>query len=183
VFEGRWFQNSGIHATYYFLCFIAPVIFAFAAGAVSYRPPLAHAAAFMGLVAAPWIYENAMTDWGLGNTWLALNVPDNELGWYSPYYAQMTVLFVGLIAAAVVTAGLRLLPPPWQFRRSPIRERPGLRLLQVPSCLLSGLASQSCLIKSRVRLTIPLGRRCRFSPSKSADFNSTNPVSAWEEAA
>src|SRR5580693_8992798 len=74
-------------------------------------------------MSVPWIYSNAMTDSGLGNVWLVFNVPDRELGAYPPPYAQIAITVVGLIALAVVTAGLRLLPAQWQFRGTPFRER------------------------------------------------------------
>jgi len=38
IFEDRWFQETGPYAAYYFLCLAIPVVFAFAAGAVAYRP-------------------------------------------------------------------------------------------------------------------------------------------------
>ena len=123
AFEGRWFQDSGTYAVSYFLCFLAPVFFAFAAGAVSHRPMISHAIALMGLVCTPWIYSNEMRDYGLGNVWLVLNTPDNEPAGYPPLYAQMTILFVGLVVLAIATAALRLLPSRWQLRRSPLRER------------------------------------------------------------
>jgi hypothetical protein len=123
AFEGRWFQDSGIYAVFYFLCFPTPIFFAFAAGAVSDRRMISHVIALMGLVCTPWIYGNVMRDYGLGNVWLTFNVPDNEWNAYPPLYAVMTILFVGLIVLAVATAGLRLLPARWRFRRVPIRER------------------------------------------------------------
>jgi FtsH-binding integral membrane protein len=58
TFVNRWFQDTGIHAAYYFLCFVTPILFAFAAGAISYRPTIAHAAAFTGIVGAPWLYSD-----------------------------------------------------------------------------------------------------------------------------
>ena len=64
-----------------------------------------------------------MTDSGLGNVWLVFNVPDNDQGAHLPPYAQVAIAIVGLIALAVVTAGLRLLPAQWQFRGTPLRER------------------------------------------------------------
>ena len=123
AFERRWFQDSGIYVVCYFLCFLAPIFFAFAAGAVSHSPMISHATALMGLVCTPWIYGNVMTDSGLGNVWLVFNVPDNDLNAYPPLYAVTTILFVGLIALAVATAAFRLFPSRWQIRKVPIRER------------------------------------------------------------
>ena len=123
AFEGRWFQDSGIYAVLYFLCFAAPILFTFAAGAVSRRPMISHVTSLMGLVCTPWIYSNVMRDYGLGNVWLTFNVPDNDRYAYPPLYAETAILFVGLIALAVATAAFRLLPARWQFRRVPLRER------------------------------------------------------------
>jgi hypothetical protein len=123
VNTGRFFEVSQLQAVFYFLCFVSAVLFAFAAGTIPHRPLFAHATALAGLMSVPWIYSNAMTDSGLGNVWLVFNVPDNELGAYLPPYAQVAIAVVGLIALAIVTAGLRLLPAQWQFRGTPLRER------------------------------------------------------------
>jgi hypothetical protein len=123
VNTGRFFEATPLQAVFYFLCFVSAVLFAFAAGTIPQRPTFAHATALAGLMSVPWIYSNAMTDSGLGNVWLVFNVPDRELGAYPPPYAQIAITVVGLIALAVVTAGLRLLPAQWQFRGTPFRER------------------------------------------------------------
>ena len=121
---GHFFEATPLEAVFYFLCFLSAVLFAFAAGTISYRPTFAHVAAVAGLMSAPWIYSNAMTDSGLGNIWVVFNTPDNDPGAYllRPY-AQVAIAIVGLIALALVTAGLRLLPANWQFRGTPLRER------------------------------------------------------------
>ena len=123
VNTGRFFEATPVQAVLYFLCFLSPVLFVFAAGTISYRPTFSHVAALVSLVGAPWIYSNAMTDWGLGNVWLVFNVPDNDPGAYMRTYAQVAIAVVGLIALAVVTAGMRLLPEQWQFRGTPLCER------------------------------------------------------------
>jgi|GEM_PF-2666360 hypothetical protein len=123
VNTGQFFQVSPRQAVFYFLCFVSVVLFAFAAGTIPHRPTFAHATALAGLMSVPWIYSNVMTDSGLGNVWLVFNVPDKELGAYVPPSAQLAIAIVGLIAFAVVTAGWRLLPAQWQFRRTPLRER------------------------------------------------------------
>jgi hypothetical protein len=123
VNTGRFFEATPLQARFYFLCFLAAVLFAFAAGTISYRPRFAHVAALASLMGAPWIYSNAMTDSGLGNVWLVFNVPDNDPGAYMRPYAYLAIAIVGLIAFAVVTAGVRLLPAQWQFRGTPLRER------------------------------------------------------------
>ena len=120
---GHFFEATPLEAVFYFLCFLSAVLFAFAAGTISYRPTFAHVAALAGSISVPWIYSNAMTDSGLGNVWLVLNVPDNDPGAYQRPYAQVTIVIVGLIALAIVTAGLRLLPAQWRFRGTPLRER------------------------------------------------------------
>ena len=120
---GHFFEATPLEAVFYFLRFLSAVLFAFAAGTISYRPTFAHVAALAGSISVPWIYSNAMTDSGLGNVWLVLNVPDNDPGAYQRPYAQVTIAIVGLIALAIVTAGLRLLPAQWRFRGTPLRER------------------------------------------------------------
>ena len=120
---GHFFEATPLEAVFYFLCFLSAVLFAVAAGTISYRPTFAHVAALAGSISVPWIYSNAMTDSGLGNVWLVLNVPDNDPGAYQRPYAQVTIAIVGLIALAIVTAGLRLLPAQWRFRGTPLRER------------------------------------------------------------
>jgi len=123
VNTGHSFEETALQAVFYFLCFVSAALFAFAAGTISHRPTFAHAAALAGSMSMPWIYSNAMIDWGLGNVWLVFNVPDNDPGRYMRSYAQIAVIVVGLIALAIVTAGLRLLPAHWQFRGTPSRER------------------------------------------------------------
>jgi hypothetical protein len=123
VNTGRFFEATSLQAVFYFLCFVSAVLFAFAAGTIPYRPAFAHATALAGSMSALWIHSKAMTDSGLGNVWLVFNVPDNDLGAYPRLYAQVTIAIVGLIALAVLTAGLRLLPSQWRFRRTPLRER------------------------------------------------------------
>ncbi len=118
----RWFQDSPFHAALYLLCFLSPALFAFAAGAVSFRPTLAHIAAFSGVVGMPWVYLN-LRDSGLGNVWLMFNLPGREIAMYPPLYAELTIFAVGLIMLAIATAALRLLPSHWQLRKLPIRER------------------------------------------------------------
>jgi hypothetical protein len=126
LFVGRWFQQTGIYATSCFFWFTVPVLLAFAAGAVSSRPKVAHVAALTGLVGAPWLYWHFMTESGLGNVWLIFNVPANELRMFSYStlaYALLAILSVALLAIAVTTASLRLLPSKWLLRGTPVRER------------------------------------------------------------
>ena len=123
TFEGRWFQEDGIRAASYLLCFSVPVLFAFAAGTVSSHPTIAHSAAIAGLVSAPWLYWSVLRDSGLGNVWLVYNVPDGERQAYTPLYSHLAIVAVGLLVLGVAVGGLRLLPAHWTFRGSSFRER------------------------------------------------------------
>ena len=121
----RFFQENVFHTVLCFLCFLTPFLFMFAAGALSYRPKLAHSFALAGLVGVPWI-RWSLRDSGLGNVWLMFNLPDRELRMYPlhlPLYSALTILAAALIAFAIATATLRLLPCSWQFRKSPVCER------------------------------------------------------------
>jgi len=120
----RFFQETIFRTVLYFLCFLTPFLFMFAAGALSYRPKLAHSVALAGLVGVPWI-RLSLRDSGLGNVWLMFNLPDNELRMYPlhlPLYSGLAIFSAALIALAIATAILRLLPSRWQFRQSAIRE-------------------------------------------------------------
>jgi hypothetical protein len=119
----RFFNENALHTAFYFLCFVSPALWVFAAGAVSYRPTLAHAIAVCaGLFGLPWIYWTVARISHLGNPWLWLNLPDYEMG-----TVQLLHLRVGLfifapavIMLAISTAMLRMLPPQWQFRKLPL---------------------------------------------------------------
>src|SRR5205807_610827 len=65
-----FFSGTPVEAVFYFLCFMTPVLFDFAAGAVYYSPALSHAAALTGLVGAPWLDWSAIRGSVLGNVWL-----------------------------------------------------------------------------------------------------------------
>jgi hypothetical protein len=119
----RFFQETIFHTVFCFLCFVAPVLFAFAAGAVSYRPTLAHAFALAGLVVMPWLYWSTLRGTQLGNVWLMFNLSDKELGMYPPLYTELAIVIVAFIVLALATAAFRLLPSRWRFRKSPVCER------------------------------------------------------------
>jgi hypothetical protein len=124
TFIGRFFEATIFRTVFCFLCFIAPVLFAFAAGAVSYRPAIAHWSALAGLMSAPWIYWTTLQDTPLGNIWTLFNVPDRDLlGYNNLTFAQLTIFCLGLMVLAVVTAALRLLPTGWTLRRLPLSQR------------------------------------------------------------
>lgn len=91
---GRFFEASLSHSTFCFLCLLTPILFAFAAGAISYRPAIAHASAFAGLLAMPWIYWTALQGTPLGNVWTMFNAPDRELLMYGNLrIAELTIFF------------------------------------------------------------------------------------------
>jgi hypothetical protein len=118
----RWFQDTGIHAAYYFLCFATPILFAFAAGAIPHRHTIANAAALMGLVGATFLYRDQIKGNGYDNVWLIFNQPDNRFAVY-PLYAVPAIFSVALFTLAITTAGVRLCPSRWHVRRVPLCER------------------------------------------------------------
>lgn len=120
-FQRQWVDDTGIYALYYVLCFVAPLLLAFAAGAVFFRPRFAHAAALVGLLTLPFLYYN-LRDTGLGNVWIVFNQPNEKHSVY-PSYALPGICSVPLIALATATAVLRLLPARWQFRKVAISQR------------------------------------------------------------
>jgi hypothetical protein len=120
----RFFEASLSRTTFCFLCFLTPILFTFAAGAISYRPAMGHACALAGLVAMPWIYWTTLQDTPLGNTWTMFNVGDRELLAYDDLrIAELTICSIGLIVLAIATAALRLLPVRWNFRSIPLFQR------------------------------------------------------------
>lgn len=124
TFVGRFFEASPIRTAFCFLCFLVPVLFAFAAGAASWRPRLGHACAFAAVIAAPWVYWTTLQDTPLGNVWTDFNVPDGELSMYRNLWpVKLTIVAVALMVFAILAAGFRLLPVRWKFRGHPMRER------------------------------------------------------------
>jgi hypothetical protein len=116
AFLDRWFDGSPLHKVCCFLCFLSPVLLAFAAGSVVYRSALAHSsAAFAGLMSMPWIYRSEFGNRWIVNSWIALNVPDRELAWYPPLQVWLTILTVALVVLAGATAALRSLPQQWKI--------------------------------------------------------------------
>jgi hypothetical protein len=124
IFVGRFFEESILRTAFCFLSLLAPILFAFAAGAISHRPAVAHSYALAGLVGMPWIYWTTLQDTPLGNIWTVFNVPDRELLMYNTRrLAELTIVCVALIVLAIATAALRLLPPRWRLRGLPLCER------------------------------------------------------------
>ena len=129
-FLDRWFQVSDVQAAYYFLCFASPSFFAFAAGAVPYRPVVAHSTALVGVVSVPWLYRDVISINGLGDSvWGMFNQPSNKYAMYPPY-TVLGICTVALIALSLTTAALRLLPIRWEFRKKPLSQRtwPGVAM-------------------------------------------------------
>jgi hypothetical protein len=121
IFAGAWFRDNPL---YYFLAFISPIAFAFAAGALAYRPRIALVGALTGLLAAPWLYESVIRDSGLGNVWLFFNVPAKDAyGMYPMFWVWLSISTVVLLALSVTITTARLLPSDWTIRGIPICER------------------------------------------------------------
>jgi hypothetical protein len=118
----RWFEGSSVHAAFYFLCFISPVLFAFSAGALPYRPALAHSAALLGVLSAPWVYWSVRNS-VLGNVWITFNAPDRELPHFSMLRNELIIFAVLLIVLATTVAAFRLLPAHWKLGKLPLREQ------------------------------------------------------------
>ena len=80
----------------------------------------------MGIVSVPWLYRDLVRGNGLGETvWLIFNRPNDTYGMYVVYlpYAVLGICAVALIALALTTAFLRLLPTQWEFRKTRLAER------------------------------------------------------------
>jgi hypothetical protein len=119
----RFFIATPLWTAFYFLCFLSPAFLAFAAGAIAYRPALAHSIALLsGLGSLPWIYWTESRSFALENSWIIFNLPDRDLR-YLPLYARFSIPAVALLVLATVVAILRLLPVQWQLRRSPLSDR------------------------------------------------------------
>src|ERR1700730_11926660 len=120
----RFFYEHPLHRAFYFLCFVSPVLFAFAAGATPYRSILAHGvAAFAGVSTLPWIYWTEVSNWELSNPWIMFNVPTKDERFYPLLHVKLTILSVALVLLATATALLRLLPLQWELRKKPLSER------------------------------------------------------------
>jgi hypothetical protein len=122
IFVDRWFQDSGVHAAYYFLCFAAPVLFTFAAGAAFHRPLISHALALAGIVGGPFLYSDVVKGNGYDNVWLIFNQPDNRFAIY-PLYTVPAILAVALLTLSISTAGTRLLPSRWHIGKYSLRDQ------------------------------------------------------------
>jgi hypothetical protein len=125
VFCGHFFEAAKARSTFAFLCLTASLLLAFAAGALRYRPAIAHGAAVTALVAAPWVYWTAIQGTPLGNVWTSFNFPDPDRMMGKGYFLLVTliVLSVTLLALAVATAAIRVTPARWKILSMPLRDR------------------------------------------------------------
>jgi hypothetical protein len=117
---GRFFEASIFRAAFCFLCLLSSILFAFAAGAIPYRPAVAHTSALVGLVSMPWVYWTTLHDTPLGNIWTFFNVPDSGLREYNLRLAALIIVSVALIVLAIATAALRLVPARLSYRGLPL---------------------------------------------------------------
>jgi len=122
AFVGRWYQGSGIDGAYYFFCFIMPALLAFASGAISYSPKIAHVTAIVSVIGAPFLYRELRWDSGMGNVWVMFNQPDDRFAFYPPS-AVLGICSVALLTLTITTAALRLLPARWEIRKFPVSLR------------------------------------------------------------
>ena len=119
--EGYFFQDAGFYAAAHFLLIVSPVFFAFAAGAVFWQPKLAHVLALLGTVGIPSTYLN-LRDSGLGNVWVMFNQPNGRFAYYPPYFVY-GIFYVALLALALASAILHLIPRSWTLRKMPVCDR------------------------------------------------------------
>jgi hypothetical protein len=120
----RFFEASILRTAFCFFCLLSSVLFAFAAGAISHRPTLAHCSALAALVGMPYIYWTTLQNRVLGNTWTTFNgSARNLLGYSAMHFAELTIFSVALIVLAIATAAVRLFPARWSLRGLPLCER------------------------------------------------------------
>ena len=180
AFCGHFFQATYVRSAFTFLCLTTSLFLAFAAGAVFYRAKVAHCAALAALLAAPSVYWAVIKDTPLGNTWTNFNVPDNMLmgKWFLPLVI-LTIVSVALVALAIATAAIRLLPAHWKILSMPLCDR--------DLACSAGSARLSRRVVQPIGNAIPRIRRCglrrcasscKFCMSKSTACNSTNGASA-----
>ncbi|MGA2814317.1 MAG: hypothetical protein ABSG16_23205 [Candidatus Acidiferrum sp.] len=124
MFVGRFFEENSFRTAFCFGCILSSILFAFAAGAISYRPAVAHASALAGLVSMPWIYWSTLQDSPLGNIWTFFNASGRDLFPHDILrIAALIILSVAMIVLAMATSALRLLPVRWSVRKLPLCER------------------------------------------------------------
>jgi hypothetical protein len=124
MFVDRFFEERPFRTAFCFGCLLSSILFAFAAGAISYRPALAHAGAFAGLVSMPWIYWSTLQDSPLGNIWTFFNASGRDLFPHDILrIAAIIICSVAMIVLAIATSALRLFPVRWSVRKLVVRER------------------------------------------------------------
>jgi hypothetical protein len=124
MFVGRFFEASSFRTAFCFGCMLSSILFAFAAGAISYRPALAHASALAGLVSMPWIYWSTLQDSPLGNIWTSFNASGRDLFPHDILRVSALIIFsIAMIVLAISTSVLRLLPVRWSVRKLQLCER------------------------------------------------------------
>lgn len=101
----------------------AALLFATAGATLRYKPAVAHWIALVtGVLILVWFYLRPEFGSPIWNSWIVLNIPDNDPHLLVPH-AKLTILAVWLTVAVVGTATLRLLPSNWTVRRFSVRER------------------------------------------------------------
>jgi hypothetical protein len=121
IFIARFFDANVFKAASCFAGLLSSMLFAFAAGAVPYRPVVAHASVLAGLVSMPWIYWSTLQDTALGNIWTMFNGSDRDfLNRSTLRLAQIIIVSVGIIVLAIATSVLRLVPRRCAWRKLPL---------------------------------------------------------------
>ena len=123
--ESRYMEVATGEAILIFLCFLAPMLLAFAAGTVPLQPLLADGITLAaGLVALPWICRTTLEGNIYWNSWILFNIPKEELRqWGSTLPGKLTIVATALVILALATALLRMIPASWKLRTIPLRER------------------------------------------------------------
>jgi hypothetical protein len=119
----RWDDPQS--AVLLYAVFISPLIFGFAGAATYYSPPVGYRMGLAaGCMALPWFIwsEGFPFNFQMVNSWITFNLSEgNDLG--NILLAKLKILAVGLIVIAIVVSALRLIPPRWTFRNSPLCTR------------------------------------------------------------
>jgi hypothetical protein len=124
-YEGSWFEApwlNDLRDPYVIAALLAAVIFLFASVRVFPTPKSGY---IMGLIAAlpawPFFLRNELRDYRLFNSWVALNLSDQEARGLPS--ARLTILAVVLLLIATLYSLLRLAPTRWRIGRLPLRDR------------------------------------------------------------
>ena len=105
--------------------FVSPLIFGFTGAATYYSAPVGYTTGLAaGCMALPWFIwsEGFPFNFQMVNSWITFNLSDrDDLGYI--LLAKLKILALGLIVIAIVVSALRLIPPRWTFRNSPLCTR------------------------------------------------------------